>query len=384
MKIAILYPDDFSIWQFRKGMIEALISNGHDVYLLCPSGKYISRLEAIGTTHIAVNFNRFINPYGDLLFIIELYKIFKNNKFEIVHNLTIKPNIYGSIAAKLAKVKLILGTVEGMGSIYSRSSGLKIKLLKPIINKLYKIGLNYCHRVWFLNQDDISYFLGNKMIVKNKAILIRSTGVNSAEYSENNINPAQVNELKKELKIQNNSKIVLMVVGRFIWSKGIKEFIESYGMLKNKITNIRFLLVGVFENESPDSIPSNYLLEKESDSFSILNFRDDIKELIYLSDVTVLPSYYREGVPRILLESMSLSRPIITTNNVGCKETVDNGKNGYLIPIKDSKSLANSIEQLLIDPVRAKKFGKNGRMKVLNEFDEKLIVDQLLKKLYQI
>lgn len=384
MKIAILYPDDFSIWQFRKGMIEALISKKHSVYILCPNGPYINRLEAMGTIHVKVDFHRFINPVRDIKNIIELYKIFKKNKFNIVHNLTIKPNIYGAIASKLAKVGLILGTVEGLGSIYSGSSELKIKFLKPIVNILYKIGFHFCDRVWFLNQDDLSYFLDNKMIGHNKAILIKSTGVNTTEYSKDKVNLLHAKEIKTELKIETSSKIVLMVVGRFLWSKGVKEYIESYEILQNRFTNIRFILVGVFEIESPDSVPAAYLLEKESNSLTILNFRDDIKELIYVSDIIVLPSYYREGVPRILLEAMSFGKPIITTNNVGCREVVEEGKNGYLVPIKDSNALAAAIVKLINDDEKRIIYGKYSRLKVEMEFSEKVVVRQLMDKLYKI
>jgi len=384
VKIAILYPDDFSIWQFRKGMIKALIEKGHEVYTLCPYGAYVNKLESLGTKQISIEIHRFISPLKDLKYLLRLYRIFREYRFDVIHNLTIKPNIYGAIAARLAGAKTILGSVEGLGSIYSENSELIIKLLRPVINILYRIGCHLSDRFWFLNEDDLSYFINKKMIDMRKAVLIKSTGVNMKEYSPESVNLLHVEELQIEFKIDNSTNVVLMVAARYLWSKGIKEAVEAYEILRYKYPNIRFILVGSFEEGSPDSVPKKYLSEKTSDSFYVLNFRNDIKELITLSDLVIHPSYYREGVPRILLEAMSLGKPIVTTNNVGCKEVVDDDKNGFLIPIHDSNSLADRIDRLLSDSELTKRFGNYSKEKVQNEFDEKLIVDQLMKSLYQL
>ena len=365
-------------------MIEALIANGREVYIICPYGDYVSRLESLGVIHIPINLYRFISPLKDLKCLIGLYGIFRKYKFDVIHNLTIKPNIYGAIAAKLAGAKTILGSVEGLGSIYSENSEFKIRLLKPLITRLYRIGCSLSDRFWFLNEDDLSFFVENKIIDRKKTVLIKSTGVNMEGYSPDAANLQHVAELKEEFKIDNNTKVVLMVVARYLWSKGIKEAVGAYEILRYKYPNIRFILVGAFEEGSPDSVPQKYLLEKASDSFQVLNFRNDIKELIVLSDLVVLPSYYREGVPRILLEAMSMEKPIVTTDNVGCREVVEEGKNGFLVPVKNSEALANSIKILIDDDDKRIKFGKYGRLKVEREFREEIVVNKILKELYRI
>ncbi len=384
MKIAVLYPDDFSIWQFKRAMIQALVTKGHEVYIICPSGDYIHRLESLGIIHISVNFYRFLNPWKDLKYFIQLYRIFRKYNFDVVHNLTIKPNIYGAIVAKLAGIRRILGTAEGLGSVYLENPEFKIKLLKPFISRLYWLGCHLSDRFWFLNEDDLFFFVSQKIIDRKKTVLIKSTGVNIEEYSPHAINHHHLMELKEEFKIDNKTKVVLMVVARFLWSKGVREVIEAYEILKYKCPNIIFILVGAFEKGNSESVPKNYLSEKASNSFKVLNFRNDIKELIFLSDLVILPSYYREGVPRILLEAMSMGKPIVTTDNVGCREVVEQGKNGFLVPVKNSEALANSIKILIDDDNKRIEFGKYGRLKVEREFSDGIIVNKILKELYQM
>ncbi|MFT4683530.1 MAG: N,N'-diacetylbacillosaminyl-diphospho-undecaprenol alpha-1,3-N-acetylgalactosaminyltransferase [Patiriisocius sp.] len=384
MKIAILYPDDFSIWQFRKGLIEGLIKNNHEVYIICPRGPFIDRLNNIGCKHIHIDFGRFLSPVDDIKYIFRLYRIFRKHKFDIVHNFTIKPNLYGAISAKLAKVPLILGTVEGMGAIYTENSKTLYKLLRPIVSMFYRLSCKISDRYWFLNIDDLSFFVEKKLIAKEKAILVKSTGLNTEEYSEDMVDSNKMEQLKIDINYKKGDKLVVMIVARFLWSKGIREFLEASKIVTKEKSNIRFILVGTFEEGSPDIVPKKYITDQQSDNFTLLEFRNDIVELLSLSELVTLPSFYREGVPRILMEAMALKRPIITTDNVGCRELVEEGKNGYLVPIKNEKELAKRILDVIIDEEKSKAFGEYGRQKVVKEFDDKIIVSLLLKELYRI
>ena len=384
MKIAIVYPDDFSIWHFHKNLLKALKKKGFDVYAISAAGEYVKLIESLGVVHIPVPMSRFVDPINDLALLIELYKIFRVYRFDIVHNFTIKPNIYGTITARLAGIKRIIGTAEGLGVVFSKDPGLKIKLLRPLVNRLYRLACRINSKFWFVNPDDLELFVSENIITKHKAVLTISAGVDLTEYSIDAINNLKVARLKEELGINDSTKTITMIAARIIWSKGIKAFVEASELLCGKYPSLKFLLVGAIEKDSPLSVPEQYLKEKEkSGNFRWLGFRKDVKEIYAVSDLVVLPSYYREGVPNILLEAMAMGKPIITTNNVGCKEVIEDGKNGYLIPVKNTLALADAIEVLINDEDKRRAFGQYSLLKVKNEFDKRLVIDKIMKELYQ-
>ena len=390
MKIAIVSPDDFSVWHFRKELLVALKERGFDVYVISDlyasetPGKYARLINNIGATHIPIKMGRFMSPVSDLRLLISLYKVFRSNKFDIVHNFTIKPNIYGSIAARIARINKVYNSVTGLGFVYSNKTSLKLRAVKPLIEKLYRLSCKLSDRVWFQNKEDLDLFVETNMIDKQKALVVRGSGVNLSEFSESSLDVDKVSRLKDKFGFASHTKFVIMAVARVIWSKGVKEFIEASERLKRDHPSIRFILVGPIEKDSPLSVSEAYLRTKEeSGNFHWLGFRSDIREILALSDLVVLPSFYREGVPRVLLEAMALGKPIVTTDNVGCREVVDDAKNGYLIPVRDSRALSDAIELLLNDDIKRESFGKYSRMKVEKEFDEKKVVEQLFTKLYQ-
>jgi len=174
------------------------------------------------------------------------------------------------------------------------------------------------------------------------------------------------------------------MVARMVWSKGVREFVEAAKLLQAQHADTKFLLVGDVEPGSPLAISNEYLTRGVSDNVIWLGFRRDARELTALSDVVVLPSYYREGVPLTLLEGMSLGKPVVTTDSVGCREVVEEGRNGYLVPTRDPHALAEAIGRLLNDPVLRAEMGASGRSWVEREFNEKLIVARVIKELYRL
>jgi N,N'-diacetylbacillosaminyl-diphospho-undecaprenol alpha-1,3-N-acetylgalactosaminyltransferase len=176
------------------------------------------------------------------------------------------------------------------------------------------------------------------------------------------------------------------MVARMIWAKGIKEFVEASKILKDRMPHVKFVLVGPKEEGIDDAVPESYLTESErSENFIWTGFRNDVKDLYAISDLAVLPSYYREGgYPRALTEPMAMGKPVITTDNVDCRSTVEHGRNGYLVPIKNAKALADAIEILMNDDKKRERFGQYSRLKAVKEYDEKIIVQQVIKKFLQI
>jgi N,N'-diacetylbacillosaminyl-diphospho-undecaprenol alpha-1,3-N-acetylgalactosaminyltransferase len=385
MKIAIVGNDDFSIWHFRKGLIKALIGRKVEVIVISPDGPYVQYLESLGVRHIATPIYRFLSPLRDLKLCLNLYRIFRREIPDIVHTITAKPNIYGAIAAKLARVPRTVSLISGLGYGFQKD-GYSGRLLSSIMSLMYWCSCNLSEKSWFQNQDDLELFIKKRMISRKKAVLIPGSGVNLQEYSRAKVNNLQTGRIKDELGIPANTPVVLMMVARLSWSKGVKEFVEAEKLLSAAGNPAHFLLVGPLDPDCPDSVPETFLRnnEKAQTQFTWLGFRNDVREIIAMADIVTLPSYYREGVPRVLLEAMAMQKPIVTTHNVGCKEVVDEGINGLLVPIKDPNSFAQAIRKILYDRARSVTMGKASRHKVEREFDEKRVISRVFDELYQL
>ncbi len=232
-----------------------------------------------------------------------------------------------------------------------------------IIENLYRFTSKNAKRIVFQNSDDLNYFVLKGIIPKKKTTLIKGSGINTHEFR-----PIPKNKvLIKNLNI--DEKPVVLMVARVIKDKGVQEYIKAAEILKDRAN---FLYAGDIDRGNKNSFMPDWKNVK------YLGFRTDMKELISICDVFVLPSY-REGIPRTLLEAASMAKPIVTTNSVGCREIVQDGKNGFLVPIKDHISLAKKINTLINNVELRKQFGISGREKVLKEFDIKIIVNEYIK-----
>jgi len=331
--------------------------------------------------HIPVTVNRFINPRDDLRLFWTLYGIFRRERFDIVHNNTIKPNIYGALAAKLAHSGAVYGAVRGRGAVFADTPDPRRKALRRVVKNLYKLAFYFIDQVQFLNLDDLEFFVATGMIKRKKTTLIRSSGVNTSYFSREALNQQVLKRLKLELGISEGTLVVSMFA-RAHWTKGVREFIDAAKALSLNYP-VKFLFVGKTE-DAPDAVPTEYLLQQQSQSFRWLGWRNDVRELMAVSDIVTLPSYYPEGIPRSLLEAMAMEKPIVTTDSIGCREVVEYGRNGFLVPTKNERPLAAAIETLLRDASLRESFGRNSRRKVEHEFSEDIIVQQVLEKLYQL
>jgi N,N'-diacetylbacillosaminyl-diphospho-undecaprenol alpha-1,3-N-acetylgalactosaminyltransferase len=384
MKIALILNDDFSMWHFRKGLISALAKAGHEVTVITPDGPYVLRIKELKIRHISIPMYRFFSPLKDIALFFRFLRCFLRNRFDLVHTMTIKPNIYGTLAAKLAGVSQIVCLISGMGFMFSTEIYQQSSIITALAHKLYKFSLTFAERIWFQNLEDLKYFVTKGIIPQYKALVIKSGGINLDEYTPTTVSPEELKPLRQEMQFSDDEIIVSMITARMVWSKGVGEFIDAAERLAHQ-QGVKFLLVGPVEGNSPDVVPETYLKRKNGTNLRILpTFRKDIKEILALSDIVVLPSYYREGVPRILLEAMAMGKPVVTTNHVGCKEVVDDGVNGYLVPIRNAGALAAAIDRLLVDRELRIAFGRNSLKKVESEFAESLVITQILKKLYCI
>jgi N,N'-diacetylbacillosaminyl-diphospho-undecaprenol alpha-1,3-N-acetylgalactosaminyltransferase len=389
VRIAVICPDAYTAWQFHRALLLALHDHGHEVTVIAAPLREedVGHLRQAGLKYIPLRFHRFVNPRADIAALVRLYAILRSNRFDCVHSFNLKCHIYGSIVARLARTPLVFGTIEGLGFAYTDPSSLRSRLLARVVDSLNLVACRLADKVWFVNSDDLQLFVSRGILSADKAVLVRSCGVNLDEFSAVSVDANRVERLKAELGLRPGMSLVTMVVARAVWSKGVREFVEACALLERDHPSSRFVLLAPTARDSPHSVSAGYLehAERSISTFRWLPaFRDDVRELLCVSDVVVLPSYYREGVPKILLEAMAMSKPIVTTDNVGCRDVVEDGKNGILVPVKDARAVARAIDRLLTDPRARSRFGRCSRERVEREFAEEVVVTSVLRRLYGI
>jgi N,N'-diacetylbacillosaminyl-diphospho-undecaprenol alpha-1,3-N-acetylgalactosaminyltransferase len=387
MKIAVICPDDLSVVLFCRGLIFGLRDDGKNkVFILSDpdisgqnrDGHYTDIIKSWGIERREIKFSRFINPVSDISYIRSLFRTFRDERFDMVVNISTKPNMYGTFAARLAGIDNIVCSVWGMGLVFAEDGDLRRVILQRLVEILYRLAFACSRKVWFTNRNDAEYFLERGIVSSTKLIQTKNY-VNTEDYSPTCVNADEIANVRKELKLNDSDQVIVMVA-RMSWAKGVREFAEAAGIMRATHPHVRFILVGPRDDGSLDSVPESYLREQEQyDNFQWLGFRKDVKILYALSALAVLPTYYREGgYPRGLTEPMAMGKPVVTTESVHCRGTVEDGKNGYIIPVKDSQALAKAISDLIDDDEKMKRFGMYSRMKVLNEFSEDVIIKELM------
>ena len=385
MKIALICPSDFTVYLCCKWIIKYLNNKGHKIYILAPksSGKYFySEILKLNVQFIEVKMNRHINIIDDLNYILSLIIILKKNRINSIFCTCTKPNLYAPLAAKIAQIKNINISIWGRGTIFIDKKSFMLKVLKYLMLKLYKFSFDVSNKIWFTNKNDLNYFDSKKIINLDKVILTKNY-IDSEEYKQNKINYDKKRKLRKELNLTTKD-IVIILVGRMIFSKGIKEFFDASIIVNKTYPNSKFLLIGAEEKNNPDSISKEYLKKiNQYKHIKWLGFRMDIKELYSISKIAVLPSYYPEGgYPRAITEPMSMGMPVIAANTKDCSGAIENNINGLLVEPKNPIDLSNKIISLISDPKKMKYLGKEARKSVLNKFDEKKVIKELINNLY--
>jgi N,N'-diacetylbacillosaminyl-diphospho-undecaprenol alpha-1,3-N-acetylgalactosaminyltransferase len=381
-KIALICPDGLSVVLFCKGIIKSLNSiSGAEVHIICDVGSYREDIESLGAVVVPLDIYRFLNLSKDLKYTQRLWQQFRSQKYDVVFNFSTKPNIYGTIAAKCAGTPTILSHVVGRGSAFEDRSDIKGRILRWVVALLYKLIGSWNQSVWFTNTNDLRYFIEGGLIQEKKTVISRNY-LDVHEYSIKEISKDRLDTAQNLCKLKDGEDVVVMVA-RMIWAKGIREFTDAAIKMRGSHPNLKFVLIAPLEEGSYGAVPEAHVREVErSANFIWLGFQKDVKALYAISDIAVLPSYYKEGgYPRALLEPMAMGKPLITTDTDGCRGAVEDGVNGYLIPAQDADSLANKIARIMNDKVLMEEMGKCSYTKALAEFDEKKIVPDALHRL---
>jgi len=345
-----------SLVNFRGALLKDFVSLGHEVYACAPnaSKEIRDKLSQLGVEYRDVYLSRTgMNPLSDVRTFLSLYNLMRRTKPDIFLGYTIKPVLYGSLAARLTGVSGIFSIITGLGYAFSRRN-LRQRFIGAIARFLYKISLNCNQKIYFQNPDDCNYFNRLGLLRRaGQAVLINGSGVNVSDF--------------KMMPVPTD--VSFLLIARLLKDKGIYEYVEAARIVKAKYPDVVFRLVGWID-ENPDSIKKKDLNLWIADGIiDYLGKLDDVRPAITASSVYALPSYYGEGTPRTVLEAMAMGRPVVTTDAPGCRETVREGENGFLVPVKDVKALACAMERFILRPELIEKMGRRSREIAVEKYD---------------
>lgn len=368
--IAIISNSAFSLVNFRSHFIKALVDTGSEVFALAPdfTDGFRSQIEKAGATPTDIFIERTgQNIIKDIGAVYSIYKTLRRLKPDITFSYGIKPVIYGLWASRLAKVEKRYAMVAGLGTVYVKreNATLKDNVTKRAANLLYKSGLQFADQVFFQNPDDIRLFVENNVINQDITTLINGSGVDVEYYRSTD---AQ------------QDGVTFTLVSRLIKEKGVYEFVESARILKEKYPrkDIDFILLGDVD-ANPNSVAKSEL-ESWVDQGIIKwpGHVNNVKDWLDRTSVFVLPTYYREGTPKSILEAMSMGLPVITTDMPGCREAVTNGENGFLISPKNKSELTNTMAKFIEAPYLMASMGSKGREIAEEKYDVRKVNNDLL------
>ncbi len=354
-----------SLITFRGDLIKSLIIDGYQV--LCLSSSVDSErpfkvLKQWGAeTNVIPLLRTGTNPVQDLKTLSSLWKIFQSFKPDLVLSYTVKPVLYGSVISSFFPGISHISMITGMPSIIPRLS--KLSLARVLLQNIFQVN----KYIMFQNHDDEAAFIFWKYVSKSKIIRTNGSGVNISQYKYKKFIPGGTTKY--------------LLIARLLYDKGIIEYLRAAQLISAKYENVQFSIIGWFDESNPNGIDrdefSKYINE---DNIVFLGRKEDVRESIEAHSVYVLPSYH-EGMPRTVLEAMSIGRPIVTTDVPGCRDTVVIGKNGYLVPAKDVERLAEAMEKFIKDPDLIPLMGAESRRLVEDKFDVRAVNKLILESL---
>jgi galacturonosyltransferase len=357
-KVLILVNHDVVIYNFRRELVERLLTDGYEVYISSPYGERIDELIDMGCKYIEVSISRHgINIIQELKLLSYYKKIIKEVNPNIVLSYTIKPNIYGGMACKSLKVPYI-ANITGLGTAVEKNG-----LMQKITIVLYKIAFKKINCVFFQNTENRQFFIDNNIAV-DKHRLIPGSGVNLEQFSV--------------LDYPSEETTEFVFISRIMKEKGIDQYLEAAEYIRSKYPKTRFHVCGFCEETYEDKL-ENFQKKGVVTYHGMLR---DVREILKKTHCTIHPTYYPEGMSNVLLESAACGRPIITTNRSGCREIVDDGINGYVVEQKNSQDLIEKIEKFLRMNYKDKKqMGLISRKKIEKEFDREIVVEAYLDEI---
>ena len=364
-KLLMIVNEDRFFLSHRKDIAIAAQAQGWDVTIVCKDTGRKGEVEALGLKMIELP----INPTGtnlwqELKTCFFLWKLYRKNRDAIVHHVGLKNILWGGLAARMASVRGLVNAVSGLGVMFSDDG--HSMMAKGILGILRFSHDREGVRVIFQNHEDEALFLIHHIVKPQESVFIKGSGIDLNEY---------------KYTAQPDDKVIkVLFTARMVKEKGIIVLIEAAELLRKEYEGrVEFWLCGGL-SKNPKAIKEDELRSLcDGRYIHWLGYRNDIRELLAQSHIVAFPSYYREGVPKSLIEACAIGRPIVTTNSIGCKDTVDDGKNGFLVPVKDSQTLAQRLKQLIDDEILRILMGIDSRRKAEKEFSIEDVVARHLE-----
>ena len=361
--------------------INVLREHGYTVYAVTTHGHWNEKIISSGATLIEWKLSRSgRNPFAELRSILRLARILRKIRPDIVQNFHTKPNIYAPLAAKLAGVPITISTVTGLGYTFVERPGIANKFAKGLTLAMYSFANRLANEVTFQNNDDMRLLKRKNALSMTKGRFIRGgSGVELSKHHPGTQDSARSKDLRHSLGIA-ESDFVAMFVGRLQLDKGLVEFVEAARKIKKKRTDITFVMVGAPDPGNIRSLPESRLLKWKSEGNVIFTGRrEDVPDLMAMADTITTPTFYREGLPRTLLEAAASGLPLIGTDVPGVRDAITDGLNGILIPKRNSEALADAIKELADNPEKSKRYGEFSLQRAINEFDHQRVVGEYVR-----
>ncbi|MBF0381998.1 MAG: glycosyltransferase family 4 protein [Magnetococcales bacterium] len=364
-KLLFLVTEDWYFCSHRLPIARHALKCGFEVVVATHVQKHGEQINAEGFRLIPISMRRSgVTLFGELTSLIELIRLYRREKPDIIHHVAMKPAVFGSIAALFSTATLVVNAVNGLGTLFS-STDKKTAVLRFIIKNLLRFLFNRSNSHLIVQNPDDYKSLANIAALADKQIsLIAGSGVDIAHFTV--------------LPPPKNGNVVALV-SRMLQEKGVEDLIEATNILRAEGLDVSLILAGRTDKDSATSIPEEQLYEwSKSEYIEWVGIAKDVRKIWAKASIAVLPSYYREGVPKALLEAAACGRPIITTDMPGCRDVVQQGKNGLLVPVKNPAILAQTIKKLLEDPNQRDNMATAGRKRVESMFSEEIIVKQTI------
>jgi glycosyltransferase involved in cell wall biosynthesis len=369
-KLIFFANTDWYLYNFRRSLALAAQSSGYEVLLVSPPGEYGERLRHLGLRWqpLPRMDRRSLNPLRELQLLLSLVVLFRHERPTLVHGFTIKCAVYGSLAAQLARVPARVNAVAGLGYVFA-SSDRKARWLRPMVRAMLHLALRGRRtRLILQNPDDRMMFQQSGLIELDRVDLIPGSGVDCVRFcpcADGSSTP--------------RPQPCVLLAARLLWDKGVGEYVEAARLLRSAGRSVRFLLAGTPDPGNPAAVPESTLHQWVDEGvIEWLGHVDDTSELFRSVDIVALPTYYREGLPKSLIEAAACSLPLVATDMPGCREVVTNEVDGLLIPPHDAGALAQAIARLIDSPGLAARLGAAARLKALANFDERLVIERTL------
>lgn len=356
IKMLISANTDWYLYNFRLSLANYSRQQGFEVIFVSPPGKFVERIKQQGFRWIEWNLGRqTLNPWNEIISFLGLAKIYRVEQPDLIHHHTVKPVLYGSLIARWMKIPGIINSITGRGYIFL-GNDLKANMLKLIIEPIYRLALNTprCNTI-FENEIDQEYFVNKNLTSVSHTWLIPSVGVDPGKFYP---------------RSEPEGVPIILMAARMLWDKGVGVLVETARILKAK-TSVRIVLVGEPDIGNPSTIKVETLAKWQQEGLiEWWGWRDDMPAIYNQCHIVTLPTMYGEGVPTTLLEAAACGRPLVASDIPGCRDVIEEGVNGYLIPTNDHYALAKALERLVNDPKLRQKMGLAGRKLMLDKFSK--------------